>query len=51
MSIIYDRIFIEKMNFSLGNGNLFSINFTYVNESDSKRLEYMNRLMRDPQKN
>lgn len=50
MSTIYDRIFIEKMNFSLGNGNLFSINFTQVNESDSKRLEEMNRLIRDPKK-
>lgn len=50
MSTIYDRIFIEKMSFSLGNGNLFSINFTQVNESDSKRLEEMNRLIRDPKK-
>ena len=50
MSTIYDRIFIEKMIFSLGNGNLFSIDFTQVKESDSKRLDEMNRLIRDPKK-
>ena len=39
MSTIYDRIFIEKMDFLLGNGNLFPIDFTQVKESDYEKLE------------
>ncbi len=50
MSNIYDRIFIKEMDFILNNGNLFSIDFTQVKESDYKRLEKLNRLVQDPKK-
>lgn len=50
MSTIYDRIFIEKMDFLLGNGNLFPIDFTQVKESDYEKLEKENRLIQDPRK-
>ena len=50
MRTIYDRIFIEKMDFLLGNGNLFPIDFTQVTESDYAKLEKENRLIQDPRK-